>query len=114
MKVTPLMLASEIIYCGFYDYPLAFVVRHRNALLLFWREFDDALDDYSDTYEVFLLPDFADEEVKVMRVWDGLPERATRRLGEVPVKDIVFDPTRRREIGTAVLDALMSREAAFA
>jgi len=104
---------AKIIYRGFYDLPLAFVVRHTGRQLLFWRDFDDDLDDYPETYKVFFLPHLSEE--KLTGSWKRLPERATDFLGEVPVRDVQFDSTRRREIDTGVLDALLrSREAVAA
>lgn len=96
---------AKIIYRGFYDLPLAFVVSHNGRQLLFWRDFDDDLDEYPETYQVYLLPCLSDEELTGS--WERLPERAINFLGEVPVGDVQFDSTRRREIDTAVLDALL-------
>lgn len=96
---------AKLRYQGFYDVPRSFVVKHGGRQILFDCVFDDDLDDYPETYQVYLLPSLSDEELTGS--WERLPERATEFLGEVPVGDVQFDSTRRREIDTAVLDALL-------
>lgn len=93
---------AGIIYSGFYDVPLAFVVRHGGRQYLFWREFDDALDAYPDAYRVFSLPGLSDEAIKSS--WLRIGSLATAFLGEVPVAEVKFDPTRRKEIESGVLE----------
>ena len=92
----------EIIYSGLYDVPLAFVVRHDGRQYLFLREFDDALDDYPDTYRVFSLPGLPDEVIKSS--WLRVESLATEFLGKVPIAEVKFDPTKRKEIETEVID----------
>ena len=94
----------EIRYCGFWDFPLAFVVRWESSLYLFFREFDDDQDDYEDHYRVFLLPQWIDEETEAP--WRQIMTHATDFLGEVAVKDVLFDPTHRREIDAVIFQSL--------
>ena len=95
---------AEIIYSGFYDVPLAFAVWHRGRQFLFLREFDEALDDYPDTYRVFSLPGLSDEVLNSS--WQRVESLATGFLGEVPVREVKFDPSMRHEIETAVIDKM--------
>ena len=97
---------AKILYAGFYDHPLGFTVRHQGALYLFWRDFSDDLDEYEDTYRVYAMPPMTDQDIQSS--WLKLNEAATALLGEVPVKSVVFDETRRREIETAVLERLLA------
>lgn len=97
---------ARILYAGFYDHPLGFTVRHQGALYLFWRDFSDDLDEYEDAYRVYAMPPMTDEAIQSS--WLNLNETATALLGEVPVKSVVFDETRRREIKTDVLDRLLA------
>src|SRR5687767_3670420 len=97
---------APIRYLGFWDVPLNFFVRHNGALYLFDCAFDEAIDDYAPAYQVYLMPEIAEEELP--KDWTTLPARAVRRVGEIPVTKVQFDPTRRREIETSVLDALIS------
>ena len=94
---------AKIIYGGFYDVPLAFVVSHVEKQLFFLREFDHALDDYPDTYQVFTLPNLSEDVVR--NSWGQIEDMATDLLGEIPIKEIEFDPMHRVWIDTKVIDA---------
>jgi hypothetical protein len=98
---------TEIIYSGFYDAPLAFAVWHAGRQYLFLREFNDALDDYPDTYQVFSLPGLSDEVLESS--WRSIKSLATEFLGEVLIAEVKFDPTRRKEIATGVIDNVAGR-----
>lgn len=91
-------------YSGFWDFPLAFTVRWEGRLYLFFRAFDDERDDYEDDYRVSLLPPWTDGEVEAS--WLQIESQAEEYLGTVAVRDVLFDPTHRREIDSAVLQAL--------
>ena len=93
---------AEIIYSGFYDVPLAFAVWHSGRQYLFLRGFDDTLDDYPGAYRVFSLPGLTDEVIKSS--WLRIESLATAFLGEVPVAEVQFDPTKRKGIETGVIE----------
>jgi hypothetical protein len=95
---------APIKYMGFWDVPLIILIPYKQELFLFDCAFDEALDDYSDSYKVYTLPDLKVEELPAD--WTKLHLRANRYLGEVPVSKVQFDPTRRRAIDTTVLDEL--------
>ena len=92
---------ARIVYSGFWDVPLAFVVWHEGKQFLFLREFDEIIDDYPDEYRVFLLPDIPEHEIK--RHWATIENLATKYLGVVPIKDVNFDQSMREKIDTDVL-----------
>ena len=92
---------ASIVYSGFWDFPLAFVVRDERKLFLFLREFDETLDDYQDEYRVFLLPDIPEHEVR--RHWANIETLAARYLGKVSVREVKFDKSHREKIDTDVL-----------
>lgn len=96
-----------IIYCGFYDIPLAFVAWHRGKQFLFLRDFDDALDDYPQFYRVFTLPNLSEDAVK--KSWVQIETLADQFVGEVPVAEVDFDQTRRMHIGAGILDELSEK-----
>lgn len=100
------MSQAKIIYSGFYDVPLAFVVWHQGNQYLFVRDFDDDLDDYPEEYKVFVLPALSNDEIE--KSWQNLEERATRYLGDIPVMKVSFDPTKRKEIDTSVIEQLLA------
>lgn len=97
---------ASIRYMGYWDVPLVFVFRHHGGLILFDCEFDGELEDYSENYKVYTLPELDLDAMP--KDWTKLRVRATRYLGEIPVEKVRFDPTRRHEIKTTVLDELLA------
>jgi hypothetical protein len=100
---------ADIDYRDFWDQPRIFFVRHNGRLYLFDCAFDDETEDYPDTYTVYEMPELT--EVDFAGSWAHLADKATRRLGEIPLDRVQFDPTKRRQIDTAILDALTPRPA---
>jgi hypothetical protein len=99
----PLSDKAKILYSGFWDVPFVFVTWHKGRQFLFVRgEFDEAIDDYPDTYRVFALPGIPDEDA--LKTWKQIEIMATGFLGEIPVKEIEFDPMHRYWIDTKVID----------
>ncbi len=93
-------------YSGFWDFPLAFLVRWEGSLYLFFREFDDDQDEYEDHYRVYLMPFWPDEEIEAC--WGRIETKATRYLGKVAVRDVTFDPTHRQEIDAGIFQMLVA------
>jgi len=87
-----------------------FLVSYVGDRFLFDCKFDDELDDYPDTYRVFLMP--SDAELDLEGSWEHLSDVAMQYLGEVRVSAINFDESRRSTIGTEVLKDLVKRKAA--
>jgi hypothetical protein len=98
--------SAKIIYGGFWDVPLEFVVSHAGKQFLFLREFDEAIDDYPDNYRVFLLPGIPNCEIK--QLWSDIERQAIEFLGEVPVKEVKFDKSTRKRIDTNVLQRFVT------
>jgi len=96
-----------ILYRDFYDVPRMFIVHYEGRVILFDCKFDEVADEYSETYKVYFLPDLGDEVLK--GTWDNLSDSATDFLGEVPVKDVTFDSSLRREIDVGILNSLTHR-----
>jgi hypothetical protein len=101
---------APIRYMGFWDVPLNFLVAYNGQWFLFDCPFDEEIEDYSENYQVYLMPEIPIEELP--QDWTTLPTRAIRRLGEVSVSNVTFDPTKRRQIDTAIFGSLTSRPAA--
>jgi hypothetical protein len=97
----------KIAYSGFWDRPLAFVVQYRGLQLYFRRGFDERADEYQDVYTIFVLPNLSDHEIHAS--WGMLEQKATHSLGQMPVKDVVFDPSFRDSVSTDTLDIVVSR-----
>jgi hypothetical protein len=100
---------ADINYHDFWDQPRIFFVRHDGRLYLFDCAFDDETEDYPETYAVYEMPELT--EADYAGSWAHLAERAVRRLAVISLDDVQFDPTKRRQIDTAVIDALMPRPA---
>ena len=94
----------KILYSGFWDFPLAFTVRWEGRLFLFFREFDDDLDECEDQYRVYLMPPWSDEKIKAS--WLQIEAQATHYLGKVAVSNVSFDSTHRQEIDAAIFQTL--------
>jgi len=100
----------SIKYMGFWDVPRIFIVRYLGQNYLFSSPFDEALDDYPDSYKVYLLPDIQEHELP--KDWTTLVAKATRFLCEVPVSRVQFDATLRQTIDSGILDEISPRQAA--
>jgi hypothetical protein len=70
-----------------------FVVSFGGKQYLFDCRFDESADEYPDVYQVYVLRNLGEHELNGS--WDGLPKRAHQHLGEVLVKSVVFDESRR-------------------
>ncbi len=55
-----------ITYRGFYDKPLAFVAEYKNIQFLFWRDFDEASDEYESAFRVFVMPRIYEKELDLL------------------------------------------------
>ena len=95
---------SEILYRDFWDVPRIFIVRHHGEQYLFDCAFNGSAEDFEGTYRIYALPLLSEGELSGS--WKGLAERAEKYLGEVPVKSVAFDPSRRRSIDTRIIDEL--------
>lgn len=92
-------------YGGFWDVPRGIVLRYRNTLLYLQSTFDDKLDDYPDNFSVYKLPASAEASVQ-QGSWDFLNSPEITNIGEVPIKQVVFDPSMRKELDPSCLDSL--------
>jgi len=84
------------IYREFHDVPRMILLQRGNVRILLESAFDTEADEYSDTYKVFVIPNISEEDPKGS--WGALASTATRLLGEIPVNDLEFDTSRRKEI----------------
>ncbi|MHB1425153.1 MAG: hypothetical protein ACYC3I_18435 [Gemmataceae bacterium] len=99
---------ASIRYRDFWDVPRIFLVSSQGKCFLFDCAFDEATEDYPDSYRVYVIPDPSEEELTGS--WDKLHEKATSYCGDVPINKMRFDPSKRREIDTTILDELTSCE----
>jgi hypothetical protein len=96
----------SIQYRDFYDVPRIFLLRHDGHLLLLDSPFDDDIDEYSASYDVYLMPELPQETLE--GPWAHLRELASCQLGCIPVAAVEFDATRRNAIDIGSLEALLT------
>jgi hypothetical protein len=99
---------APIRYRDFYDLPRIFITSYNGQDYLFDCPFDDELDDYPDSYRVYQLPALSEEALQGS--WELLPELATSFLGEIPVAEVQFDPTKRERINTDIFRELLTQQ----
>jgi len=96
----------SIQYRDFYDVPRIFLLRHDGHLLLLDSPFDDDTDEYSASYDVYLMPELSQDTLEGS--WTHLRESASRLLGRIPVAAVEFDATRRNAIDTGSIEAFLT------
>jgi hypothetical protein len=94
-------------YVEFYDFPRAIVLRYKGKLLLLDSPFDDKLDDYPDSYSVYELPESVEPSL-AKGSWLFLENARLACVGQIPVKAVKFDSTKRKALDPSVLDKILS------
>ena len=97
---------AAIHYRDFYDVPRIFLVSYEGRQFLFDCAFDEDLDDYPNEYCVYLMLPLT--ETDLAGTWEQLPRMAKRFLGQLGIKEVQFDPTKRNFINTTVINQLLS------
>lgn len=96
-------------YRDFWDVPRLIVCTVDGTEILLDSEFDESLEQYASHYKVYALPPELDSAS--MNAWADLPSSEATYLGSVPVSEIEFDPSRRKEIEVGpLLELLRHRE----
>lgn len=103
VKMTPFQ------YVEFYDVPRCIRLRYGERLFLLQSEFDKDLDDYPTSYSIYVLPESIEDSLKDDS-WDFLSDTPMTVLGHVQVGDVVFDPSKRRELDASFLETLIPAE----
>jgi formiminotetrahydrofolate cyclodeaminase len=98
---------GPIVYREFHDVPRVIMVSDGTRNYLFDSVFDEALDEYRDSYDIYEMPKLSEEEMKSS--WLKIEQRALRHLGRVPVKEVSFDSTKRRELDLSILEHLKTK-----
>lgn len=97
---------APIQYREFWDVPRIFLVPYQGKCFLFDCAFDEATEDFPDSYRAYIIPEPSQEEL--VGSWDKLHEKAMHYCGDVPIRRVCFDPSKRREIDASILEELMS------
>jgi hypothetical protein len=99
---------APIRYRDFYDLPRIFITSYNGQDYLFDCPFDDERDDYPDSYRVYQLPALSKEDLQGS--WEHLSGLAVNFLGEVPVAEVQFDPTKRERINATIFRDLLAQQ----
>jgi hypothetical protein len=95
------------IYREFYDVPRMIILRRRHAQILLESTFDRATEEYASVYNVFQLPDISEDQLQGS--WEHLSSKATKLLGQIPVVNVEFDATKRKQLNADFIDDLLSQ-----
>lgn len=104
-----------ISYSGFWDVPQAFLAVSPDDLFFFWRgDFDEDVDNYPSTYKVYRVTNMTFDEAieprednpEFMHIKNISLLEENELLGEVPVKDVIFDPSVRKFVHASVFKLL--------
>lgn len=93
-------------YGDFYDVPRQIILKYREEPYVWLSAFDDQLDDYPDSYQVFLvpLPSRMALSIPGQQFLMEAEQIGAKLLGSIPVKEVRFDPSLRRELDASFLD----------
>lgn len=93
--------------CGdFYDVPHLILLQYRGSDFLLCCSFDEKFDDYGDRYDVYRL---SNSDLLVLREdgWERFIRRPLKRVGDIAVRDVKFDSTRRKELDASCLSSFL-------
>ncbi len=97
---------AAIRYHDFYRTPRSIVFLHREMLLLLDASWDDTTSAYPAHYTVYELP----LNTNLDQRWEGLPSRALRRIGQMPLSELRLDASLRMAIGTSAFDTWADKQ----
>lgn len=93
-------------YRGFYDFPRTLLLQHLSRWYLLDSAFDDELDEYEESYTVYLLKggDWADHAKQAD--WNGFCEQG-KKVGSIKIEEVSFDSTRREKLDGSIFSKLL-------
>jgi hypothetical protein len=94
----------RIKYFSFWDVPRTFAFEYSGKVYLLTSEFDDALDEYPDDYEVFVVSGI--ENLSKVSDWKCIEPLPKTSVGRVPVASVRFDESRRKYVDGSFLGAI--------
>ena len=100
-KMTPFQ------YGGFYDVPRCISLHYRGKRFLLQSAFDDDLDEYPSEYSVYVVPESADDSQLVCSP-EFLSNTPMACIGQIPIDQVTFDLSKRKELDTSCLDRLLA------
>ena len=99
---------QDIRYHGFWDQPRTFCTLGGDQSYLFDCQFDELLDDYPSTYNVYQVPhsDLSDLQALLSTLSSG----SLFFLGTLAIPPTAFDPSLRKQIDLQILGQLAEAE----
>jgi hypothetical protein len=102
-----MMKTIPISYGEFYDVPRMIRFQLGGQWYFLRSPFDDDKDDYSDFYDVYLLPFHSEDELKSNpHYWKELNKAL--HLGRIPIAEVGLDQTRRQSIDADAMEKWLS------
>jgi hypothetical protein len=93
----------------FYDVPRCVSLRYRGTRFLLQSAFDEKLDEYPSEYSVYKVPESPDDSHAICSP-EFLSNTPMVCIGKIPVDEVVFDPSKRKELDATILDTLVAGE----
>jgi hypothetical protein len=93
-------------YGGFYDVPRCLSLRYRGRRFLLQSAFDEELDEYPGEYSVYVVPELSDDSQPVCTP-EFLKNTPMACIGKIPIDQVRFDPSMRKELDATILDRLI-------
>ena len=90
-------------YFDFWDVPRVITISYRDQHFLLESYFDEAIDDYPEDYTITMVAPELEQQI-MESSWTVLAEIERRPLGTIPVREVVFDESRRKYLDPAFLD----------
>ena len=99
----------DIEYYGFWDQPRTFHTLGGEQAILFDCQFDESLDDYPSTYNVYGIPHSELSDLQMLL--SQLSTSSPYFLGTLALPQSAFDETLRKQIDLAILSELTPTDA---
>ena len=96
-------------YGGFYDVPRCLSLRYRGRLFLLQSAFDEDLDEYPTDYAVYVIPKSADASRPLCSP-EFLSNTPMACVGQIPIDQVTFDPSKRKELDASFLDNIVAAQ----
>ena len=96
-------------YGGFYDVPRCLSLRYRGRLFILQSAFDKDLDEYPPDYSVYIVPESAIGSSPLCSP-EFLSNTPMTCIGRLPIDQVTFDQSRRKEIDASILDSLVANQ----
>lgn len=102
-----MMNTIPITYGEFYDVPRMIRFQLGGQWYFMRSHFDEEKDEYTDFYDVYLLPFHSEDEFKSNpNYWRELSKAS--HLGRIPIGEVGLDETRRRNIDVDAMEKWLS------